>query len=207
MTGVDIDDAALSLAREKCDQSRLPVRLVNEDLATWVPDDSYDAVIAPNNVLKWMRNRDLLRRCIAQSALALRPGGIALFDLTIEPTVWKSLDWGTEADMAEHAWVSRFQGPGISGEYRCFMSVPDAEEIQAPYVERFVCQDHGEQIVLEERTAWLLFTARQLAEWISETGSLGDAKFYERGKSVPVEIAIADLDREWRQCLIASRKQ
>ncbi len=207
MTGVDFDDAALALAREKCDERKMRVRLLNQNLALWNPDSSYDAVIAPNNVLKWMPDHNSLRRCIAQSALALRQGGIAIFDLTTVPANWKELDWGTEADMAEHAWVSKFEGTGVSGEYRCFMSVPDVDEVKAPYVERFVCQDHAEQVVLEERTAWLLFTARQLTEWISETGLLGHARFYDRGASIPTEIALTDLEHDWGQRLVVCRRR
>ena len=206
MTGVDFDAAALALAREKCRERGVEVRLINQDLASWIPDDSYDAVIAPNNTLKWMPSHDLLRRCLTQAAFALRSGGSAIFDLSVEAANWKSLDWGTEADMEEHAWVSKFEGPGVSGEYRCFSSVPNLDKAQAPFVERFVCRDHGEEIAFEERTTWLWFSAGELTEWVSETGLLENAKFYNRGTHTPTEVGRTDLEEDFGQYLLVCRR-
>jgi len=207
MTGVDFDHAALTLAREKCKEKGLPVRLIKRDLASWTSDNSYDAIISPNNSLKWLPNHKLLRRCIAQAALALRPGGIAIFDLSFEEANWRSCDWGSEDELEEHAWVSKFKEAGVSGEYRCFWGMPNLDEGLMPFIERFVCQDHGEEVVLEEKTTWLLFSAGEFREWMLETGLLNNIKFYDRKRRAPAEIKQADLANVGKQCLIVGRKR
>jgi SAM-dependent methyltransferase len=207
MTGVDFDDAALDLAREKCKEMGLRVRLIEHDLASWTPDDSYDAVIAPNNTLKWLPNHDLLRSCITQAALALRPGGILVFDLTFEEVNWRFCDWGTENELEEHAWVSKFTDTGVSGEYRCFCGVPNLDKSLIPFIERFVCRENDEEVVLEEKTTWLLFSAGEFIDYVLETGLLENIKFYNRKGQSPIEIAQSDLENMGGQCLIVCRRK
>jgi len=206
MTGVDVDNAALALAREKCQEMGLHVRLIEDDLASWTPDDSYDAVIAPNNTLKWLPDHDSLRRGIIQAALAMCPGGVAIFDLSFEEANWRFCDWGTEDELEEHAWVSRFTGVGMPGEYRCFRGMPLLDKGLIPFIERFVCQDNGEEVVLEDKTTWLLFSAGEFAGWVLETGLLDNIKFYDRKARSPTEIPQSSLENVDRQCLIVCRK-
>ena len=218
MTGVDFDHAALALAREKCKETGLRVRLIEHDLVSWTPDDSYDAVIAPNNTLKWLPNHDLLRRCITQAALALRPGGIVIFDLTFEEASWRFCDWGIEDELeeavhevtterSEHAWVSKFTGAGVSGEYRCFCGMPNLDKSLIPFIERFVCQDYGEEVVLEDKTTWLLFSAGEFTDWVLETDLLDNVKFYDRKARSPTEILQSHLENVGSQCLIVCRRK
>jgi SAM-dependent methyltransferase len=207
MTGVDFDDAALTLAREKCREMGLRVRLVEDDLASWTPDDSYDAVISPNNTLKWLPNHDLLRRCITQAALALRPGGIVIFDLSFQEANWWSCDWGTEDELEARAWVSKFTGAGVSGEYRCFCGMPNLDKGIIPFIERFVCRDNGEEVVLEDKTTWLLFSAGEFADWVLEIGLLEDIKFYDRKARSSVEIKQPDLENVGGQCFLVCKRK
>lgn len=209
MTGVDFDNAALTYAHEKCKKMGLYVRLIERDLASWTPDDLYDAVIAPNNTLKWLFSHDLLRRCITEAALALRPGGIVIFDLSFEEANWRFCDWGSEGELeeSEHAWVSKFTGAGVSGEYRCFYGMPNLDKGLIPFIERFVCQDNGEEVVLEDKTRWLLFSAGEFIDWVLETGLLDNIKFYDRKAHSPTEILFSHLENVGGQCLIVCRRK
>ncbi|MBM3238658.1 class I SAM-dependent methyltransferase [Candidatus Poribacteria bacterium] len=207
MTGVDFDDAALNLAREKCKEMGLRVRLIEQDLASWAPDDSYDAVIAPNNALKWLPDHDLLRRCITQAALALRPGSILVLDLTFEEANWRFCDWGTEDELREHAWVSKFTDTGVSGEYRCCCGVPNLDKGLILFIERFFCQEHSKEVVLEYKTTWLLFSAGEFTDWVLETGLLENIKFYDRKAHIPIELAQSDLEDVGGQCLMVCRRK
>lgn len=207
MTGVDIDNAALTMAKEKCKQIGLRAILLHGNLASWTPQHAYDAVISPNNSLKWLDNHESLRRCMTEMAKAVRPGGIMVFDLTFEMSNWRLVDWGTEKDMAEHAWISAFTSDEVSGEYRCFAGVPDITKGLAPFIETFVCHDLGEDVAIEERTTWLMFSGREFKDWVLETGLLENVRFYRRGVSTPTEVGQSVLDKWCVQCLITARKR
>lgn len=206
MSGVDFDTTALALAREKCKEIGLCARLIKHDLDSWTPRDSYDAVISPNNTLKWLPNHDSLQRCITQAFSALRPGGIAIFDLTFEEMNWRSCNWGSEDELEEHAWVSKFKGVGIFGEYRCFYGMPNLRKGLIPFVERFICHDHSKKVILENRTTWLLFSAREFRDWVLKTRIVDNVKFYDKKAYSPSEIALPNLEKDDRQCLIVCRR-
>jgi SAM-dependent methyltransferase len=207
MTGVDIDADALSLAGQKCRAAGVAASFVRQDLASWRPAGSYDAVIAPNNALKWLPSGEAIRSCLAQVALAVRAGGVAILDLSFEPADWRTADWPGEEDLAAHAFVSSFTGPGLTGEYRCFYGTPDLAEGTIPLVERFVCRDGGREVVLEERSPWLMFSAGQFCDWVGASGLLSAPRFYERRTAAPSEIALSDLDANGGQCLAVIRRK
>lgn len=207
MTGMDFDGVALAMAREKCRGIGLHVNLIKQHLASWTPDCSYDAVIAPNNTLKWLPNHNSLRRCIAQTALALRPGGVLILDLTFAEELWRYCDWGTADHLEKHAWTSKFESSSVSGEYRCFYGLPNLDKGTIPFIERFVCQDHGEKVILENKTAWLLFSAEEFAAWVLEASLLENVRFYDRGSDVPKEIPQSDLRDMGGQCLLVCQRR
>ena len=207
MTGVDRDTTALELAREKTEKVGVHPRFIEADLGSWEPNDWYDAVIAPNNVLKWLRTHETLRRCITQAALALRAGGVAIFDLTFEERNWRSADWRDDAHLEEHGWVSEFERPGIAGEYRAFYCAPKLDDGTVTLVERFSCQEQGRQVAIEKRSQWLLFSAREFTAWAAETGLLEHAIFYARRGPSATEVSWADLEETGGQCLLVCRRK
>jgi len=207
MTGIDVDTAALALANEKCKNMGLRMSLIENNLASWKSESSYDTVIAPNNTLKWLPNHDSLRRCLTQTALALRHGGIAIFDLSFEEANWRFCDWGSEDELEEHAWVSEFIEASMSGEYKCFCGMPNLDKGIIPFIERFICQENGEEVRLENRTTWLLFSAGEFKNWVLETGLLDNVKFFDRKTRNPTEIPLHLLETVDKQCLIVCQRK
>ncbi len=206
LTGVDLDGAALAVARAKCQEAGVHAELVGADLALWEPDGSWDAVIAPNNSLKWLPTHEALRHCLARFAAALRPGGVAVLDLTFEESEWRTADWGTADDLREHAYVTQFAEEGITGQYRCYYGVPDLEGGRVSFIEEFSIDDQSEEVFLEEKSRWLLFSARELAQWVANAGPCGSVVFCERGEARPVEVAQAEVERTGGQYLTICRR-
>ncbi len=206
MTGADVDPVALSIAEGKIEEGEYQASLVHTDLTSWGPEHTYDAIISPNNSLKWLDSHRSLRECISRIAGAVRSGGIIAFDLSFQMSNWRHVDWGTEEDMEEHAWVSEFTEDDLSGEYRCFMGVPDVINRRAPFIERFRCRDRREDIEIEDRSTWLMFSGNEFRSWILETGLLHEARFYDRMAATPTEVKQSLLDKWLVQCWIVARR-
>ncbi len=206
MTGVDADPVALAMAKDKVEKGGHHADFVHADLASWTPEHAYDAAISPNNSLKWLDSHHSLRECISRIAGAVRPGGIVALDLSFQMSNWRLVDWGTDEDMAEHAWVSSFRTDDLSGEYLCYMGVPDVENGRAPFIERLCCKDRGEDVKIEDRTTWLMFSGNEFRSWVLETGLLKEAKFYDRMAATPTEVKQSLLDRWLVQCWIVARR-
>ena len=83
LVGLDLDDAALSLARE-----RLPeAELIQADLLTWTPPETLrhgaGLVIAGGDLLPLFTEATDLERLFAQASTLLSPGGIFGIDATL----------------------------------------------------------------------------------------------------------------------------
>lgn len=103
MTGVDLSDRALRLARRRAGRAGLPVRWLKRDMRRIAFREEFDAVINVFTSFGYFEsdaeNEDVLRRVAA----ALRPGGLFLIDCinwehlarSHEPHRWRQASDGT----------------------------------------------------------------------------------------------------------------
>ena len=83
MTGLDISESMLAMARRKHEEAglELPITWVCEDMRTFLFDEPFDAVVCHYDSLNHLSNETELRGTFLQVSQALRSGGLFLFDL------------------------------------------------------------------------------------------------------------------------------
>lgn len=90
VTGVDVSDAQIALARKRVEATGLPVRLLHSDAADLspLPDASFDAIVSIF-VFPYVSEAEMAV-CLAECARLLRPGGRLIFaqDHPIRACFW-----------------------------------------------------------------------------------------------------------------------
>ena len=128
LIGLDLDDAALSLARE-----RLPdAELIQADLLTWTPPETLrhgaGLVIAGGDILPLFTEATDLERLFAQAATLLSPGGIFGIDATLIDADLLSEAASDSAWSEDVRWISEEVGevrresrllPDVAGRAGC----------------------------------------------------------------------------------------
>jgi len=88
VTGVDVSDAQITLARQRVEAAGVPVRLLRADAAdlSLLPDAAFDAIVAIY-VFPYV---EAMADCLAECTRLLRPGGRLIFaqDHPIRASFW-----------------------------------------------------------------------------------------------------------------------
>lgn len=89
-----IDQSATMIALAEVRKKELGltnIKLVQTDMRTFVvPPGSFDLVMAPFNVISYCDGRDDLQKFVQQASVALRAGGLIIFDCWYAPAVRQS---------------------------------------------------------------------------------------------------------------------
>ncbi len=83
MTGIDLSEEMLAVARAKCDKARFkhPVLLIRQDMANFELYGTVDAVICCLDSLNYLTDTSLLRRTFMHVHNYLEPDGLFIFDM------------------------------------------------------------------------------------------------------------------------------
>ncbi|HZK35042.1 MAG TPA: class I SAM-dependent methyltransferase [Bacillota bacterium] len=82
MTGVDISQDMLSVAREKARKSGLNVPYIHQDIRSLDLHGPLDAVVCMCDGLNYIIKKDALRQVLCKAREYLKPGGVLLFDIS-----------------------------------------------------------------------------------------------------------------------------
>lgn len=83
MTGIDLSDDMLAVAREKCDAGRFrhSVLLLSQDMSQFELYGTVDAIVCCLDSLNYLTKRDALYRTLAHAHNYLEPDGLFIFDM------------------------------------------------------------------------------------------------------------------------------
>ncbi len=85
ITGVDISAPMLALAKKKFTKRSTPEsRFLNHDMVTYSSKDSYDVAICLYDSINYIAEAALLKQFFRNVFVSLKPGGIFVFDASLE---------------------------------------------------------------------------------------------------------------------------
>ncbi|MFD1362993.1 class I SAM-dependent DNA methyltransferase [Lentibacillus salinarum] len=81
MTGVDYSSEMLSVAEQHASSKHVPVHWIQQDLRELAGVENQDMAISYCDVMNYITGEDDIRTVFANAAVALKPGGLFIFDV------------------------------------------------------------------------------------------------------------------------------
>jgi SAM-dependent methyltransferase len=80
VTGIDMSNAALNIARKKLQKADYKVEFLKKDMTDFKINKKYDACISMFSSFCYLTDHDQLKRALSSAINHLRPGGLFIFD-------------------------------------------------------------------------------------------------------------------------------
>jgi len=162
MTGLDLSDQMLNVARSKAEVRRAKIHWQQGDMRRFELEKPIDAVVCLFDSINYLTEGSELLDCFACVRQSLRPGGIFLFDMNTIHAL--SANWGNGTKVRQDGevhsiWRSRYQpcdrtahlelmvfGPDGSGGYRKLREVHVERGYEVSEIEEYLSRSEFSQI-------------------------------------------------------------